>query len=87
MRERMHASVNTDKAGNHIIVRLQHSLDAITYNIPLTLKIYVPEEWKKVGVKQNDHQQELQPQKDMKGNYILYTANPNKGAIELSQKL
>ena len=85
MRERMNASVTTGKTGDRIIVHLQHSLDANTYNIPLTLKTYVPEEWKKVEVKQNDFQKQFQAQKDSKGNYILYTVNPNKGAIELSK--
>jgi len=83
MREKMHASVTTDKTGDRIIVHLQHSLDANTYNIPLTLKTYVPDEWKKVEVKQNDFQKQFQAQKDSKGNYILYTVNPNKGPIEL----
>ncbi len=83
MRERMHASVTTDKKGDRIIVHLQHSLDANTYNIPLTLKTYVPDEWKKVEVKQNGFQKQFQAQKDSKGNYILYTVNPNKGQIEL----
>ena len=85
MRERMHASVTADKTGDRIIVHLQHSLDANTYNIPLTLKTYVPEEWKKVEVKQNDFKKQLQAQKDSKGSYILYTVNPNKGVIELSR--
>ena len=85
MRERMTASIDETKTGDRIIVHLQHSLDANTYNIPLTLKTYVPEEWKKVEVKQNDFQKQFQAQKDSKGNYILYTVNPNKGAIELSK--
>jgi hypothetical protein len=84
VRERMHATVNSDKTDNHIMVHLQHSLDADIYNIPLTLKTYVPADWKKVGVKQDDDHRQLQPQKDSKGNYILYRANPNKGIIELA---
>ena len=35
MRERMHASVNTGKTGNHIVVHLQHSLDTSTYGFHL----------------------------------------------------
>jgi len=84
MRERMHASVNTDKKNDRIIVHLQHSLDVKTYDVPLTLKTYIPEEWKKVEVMQGSDKQQLQIQKDNKGNYILYNVNPNKGTIELS---
>jgi len=83
MRERMHASIKTDKTGNRIIVHLHHSLDTSTYNIPLTLKTYVPEKWKKVEVKQDNYKGQLKTQKDTKGNYILYRASPNNGAIEL----
>ncbi len=84
MRERMHASVNTDKTCNGMVVHVQHSLDTNTYNIPLTLKTYVPKEWKKVEVKQDDRQQQLQSQKDAGGNYILYRVTPNKRATVLT---
>jgi peptidoglycan/xylan/chitin deacetylase (PgdA/CDA1 family) len=87
MRERMNASVNTEKSGNKIIVHLQHTLDKNTYNIPLTLKTYVPVEWKHVELKQDGRHQELSLQKNGGQSYILYQANPNGGVIELSQKL
>jgi hypothetical protein len=86
MRERMHASVNTETTIDQIIVHLKHSLDTSTYNIPLTLKTYVPAEWQKVEVTQDNNKQQLQTQKDNRGNYILYNANSNKGAIELSSR-
>jgi peptidoglycan/xylan/chitin deacetylase (PgdA/CDA1 family) len=84
MRERMHASVNSSKEGNHILVHLKHSLDAKTYDVPLTLKTYVPAQWHKVKVKQDNDVQYLQVQKDEKGNFILYRAMPNSNVIELS---
>ncbi|HEY6976877.1 MAG TPA: polysaccharide deacetylase family protein [Chitinophagaceae bacterium] len=86
MRERMHASVNSAQSGNRIVVHLQHSLDTGTYDIPLTLKTYVPKEWKNAEVKQDDHRQQPAIQKDTKGNYILYQTYPNRGDVELSQK-
>jgi len=86
MRERMHASVNTEKTGNHIVVHLQHSLDTNIYNIALTLKTYVPKEWERVEVKQGNYQELFKTQKDPKGNYIVYRASANKGAIKLSAR-
>lgn len=83
MRERMHASVTIDKKNNHIIVHLTHTLDTTTYDVPLTLKTYVPENWKQVEVKQDNHKKQIKTQKDSKGYYVLYQAAPNKGAIEL----
>ena len=85
MRERMHATVNTEKTNDAIIVHLQHSLNANTYNIPLTLKTYIPENWKQIKVKQGNMQQQLQSLKDAKGNYVLYHAMPGKDVIELSK--
>jgi len=82
MRERMHANVTTDKTNDHILVHLKHSLDPI-YNIPLTLKTYVPDGWKHVEVKQGNYKKQLSVQKDTKGNYVLYRANANQGTIQL----
>jgi peptidoglycan/xylan/chitin deacetylase (PgdA/CDA1 family) len=86
MRERMHASTTESKTAGRIIVHLQHSLDANTYNIPLTLKTYVQQYgWKKVTVKQDEFKKKFQVQKDSDGDYILYTVKPNKGPIVLSK--
>ncbi len=86
MRERMHASLQTDKTKNKLVVHLQHSLDKNTYNIPLTLKTYVPQAWKAVTVTQDGKHQKVQANQDAKGTYVLYNASPNKGAIEVAAK-
>ena len=59
-------------------------MDKHIYNMPLTLKTYVPGGWKKVKVIQGDQQQQVQSKEDAKGNYILYEAMPDKGDIDLS---
>jgi peptidoglycan/xylan/chitin deacetylase (PgdA/CDA1 family) len=86
MRERMHASVITDNSGDRLIVHVQHSLDTSVYNVPLTLKTYVPSKWKKAAVKQDVHIQLVQTHEDAKGEYILYHVNPNEGAVQLSRR-
>jgi peptidoglycan/xylan/chitin deacetylase (PgdA/CDA1 family) len=83
MRERMHASVNSDTTHNRIIVHLQHSLDKKVYDIPLTLKTYVPNNWRNAQVTQDSHKHKFKVNADSKGNYILYRADPNKGTIEI----
>jgi peptidoglycan/xylan/chitin deacetylase (PgdA/CDA1 family) len=85
MRERMHAEVTENKNNKKITVHLTHSLDEHIYNMALTLKTYVPGDWKKVKVIQADQQQQVQSKNDKKGNYILYQAMPDKGEIELSE--
>ncbi len=84
MRERMHAQVQTKKNGNKLAVNLTHTLDKKWYNLPLTLKTYVPANWKSVTVVQNAKKQQVTSSRDAKGTFVLYQALPNTAAIELS---
>jgi len=84
VRERMSAKVKTNDEKDKITVHLTHSLDPQTYDLPLTLKTYVPAKWENVLVKQNEKQQKVSCKKDSNGSYILYQAFPNKGIIEVS---
>jgi peptidoglycan/xylan/chitin deacetylase (PgdA/CDA1 family) len=47
MREREHATVSADEKDGKISISLTHSLDKSMYNLPLTLKTYVPDKWSK----------------------------------------
>jgi peptidoglycan/xylan/chitin deacetylase (PgdA/CDA1 family) len=85
VRERMGAKVKTNDEKDKITVDLTHSLDPKTYDLPLTLKTYVPENWENVTVKQDDKKQKLSSAKDSGGTYILYHAFPNKGSIKISK--
>jgi hypothetical protein len=84
VRERMDAKVKVKNEKNKILINLTHSLDTGMYDEPLTLKTYVPKEWKKVLVKQKEKEQHLQTKKDEQGFYALYQAIPNTGEIELT---
>jgi peptidoglycan/xylan/chitin deacetylase (PgdA/CDA1 family) len=83
IRERMNAKIKVQQKGDQIGVSLTHSLDVQLYNIPLTLKTYVPSGWKNVLIKQETKEQHVQPKHDSKGTYVLYQAYPNTGSIEL----
>jgi peptidoglycan/xylan/chitin deacetylase (PgdA/CDA1 family) len=78
MRERIHANVTENKTDKSITVRFTQILDSKVYNVPLTLKTYVPENWINVKITSGNHQQKKQVQKDNKGNYILYDAMPQE---------
>jgi hypothetical protein len=80
----MNAKVQVSKKENKVILNLQHSLDKTVYNLPLTLKSYVPNAWKTVKVKQGAKEQRVQPKQDAKGMFILYQAFPNAEPVELS---
>ncbi len=85
MRERMSASVKARKTKNNISISLTHNLDKSMYDIPLTLKTYVPAGWKDIGVKQGTQNSRVTTQQDEKGSFVLYRAVPNSDQVVLSK--
>ncbi len=85
MRQRMDAKVNTKIRDNKISVELTHQLDTTMYNIPLTLKTYLPAEWDTVKIKQGDNEQSVKTNNDTKGVYVQYEAYPNQHTIEVNK--
>ena len=86
MRERMNATVNAERKKNSITVSLRHSLDMNDYNIPLTVKTYVPKEWKNVLLRAGKHDVQLKIKKDNRGSYVLYTVMPNNNPLEITRQ-
>ncbi len=84
MREREGAGLKYKQANGNTIVTLTHSLDQSMYNLPLTLKTYVPANWKHIVVQQGSHSQKINVQTDDKGSYAIYQTYPNEGELILS---
>ncbi|MFA6246901.1 MAG: polysaccharide deacetylase family protein [Mucilaginibacter sp.] len=84
MRERQNAKVKTT-SNSSITVTLSHTLNKAMYNVPLTLKTYVPVNWKLVKVTQGASRQTLKimAATDKAGPYIIYRAKPNNLPIKL----
>lgn len=83
IRERMNASVKTRDNKNNMVINLSHSLDKTMYDLPLTLKTYIPSAWKEVEIKQGNVNTRIRPQQDTKGSYVQYRAKPNSVEIVL----
>ena len=83
IRERMNGRINSSKQGDIIKVELTHTLDPELYDLPLTLKTYVPSEWRSARVKQGDTIQHVQVSSDGEGHFVLYQAVPNVKPVEL----
>ena len=83
MREREDVKITDVKNGDKIKVTLNQSLDKKMYNVPLTLKTYVPSGWKHAGIRQSKHGSVVLVVNDNKGSYVQYLAYPDEGAIEL----
>ena len=83
MREREHASVNAAANNGTITVTLTHSLDPTMYDLPLTLKTYVPAGWRNITITQGQSTQHVEAKNDEKGSYILYQLTPNKTTAQI----
>ena len=77
MREREHAKIETAEANGGIYIHLTHTLDPTTYDLPLTLKTYVPQKWMEVIVTQGPRTQHPMILHDAGGYYVLYQVKPN----------
>ncbi len=86
MRERESAKVNSVQGNGKITVTLTHSLDKKMYDLPLTLKTYIPGDWKHVKQVQGKHTNQLSINKDTNGNYVLYQADADGESIILANK-
>jgi peptidoglycan/xylan/chitin deacetylase (PgdA/CDA1 family) len=85
MRERQNGRVRTTQSGRELEVRLTHSLDARLYDAPLTLRTSVPNAWTSVRVSQGSRNTTVPVQKDARGTFIVYDAEPGNTAVTLRQ--
>lgn len=81
--QRMEATVSTERQGDTLSVSLTHSLGE-RYDLPLTLKTYVPASWSQVQVYQGETQREGVLEEDQHGAYVLYQARPNAEPVRLT---
>lgn len=85
MRERQSAKVQSNLKNGHIAVSVSHPLNKGFYNIPFTMKTYVPTEWKKVSVTQNGKKHMVKTMNDNGSNYVLYQVNANGSPVLLAR--
>lgn len=82
LRERKNTAVTSEMDGNEIEINLTSGLDPIVYNVPVTLKTYIPNRWNTVSVKQQDGQTiPSEIMEDAGGKYVLYSVVPHSGNI------
>jgi hypothetical protein len=84
MRERMHGQVVSYRDGDVISVVLRSDLTDMSYDLPLTLKTYVPKEWNTVEVRQGERTKRLAVVHTKDEGYVLYQAVPGAEAVTLS---
>jgi peptidoglycan/xylan/chitin deacetylase (PgdA/CDA1 family) len=88
IRERKHTAISSVFRRDEIEVCLNSELDPAVYDVPVTLKTYVPKSWKSAvlsNAKGKGDPHTLQIRKDEMGSYVLYTVSLNEGKILLSK--
>ncbi|WPP51206.1 polysaccharide deacetylase family protein [Catalinimonas niigatensis] len=87
IRERKGTEVNASAEEDRILINLSSDLDTEVYNVPLTLKTYVPEDWNTVFLQtagKEEDQSVLEIQQDEQGYYVLYTIRPDEKEVVLA---
>lgn len=85
IRERSRGTVTSYKDGEVIAVILRSGLTQLSYDLPLTLKTFVPREWKIVEVRQGDRTHQVKVVRSDNADYVLYQAMPNAEVVRLSR--
>jgi len=83
MRERAHGEVRSYQDGDAFSVVLRDDLTDLSYDLPLTLKTYVPIDWHVVEVRQGKRTTRAEVTHDQGRGYVLYQAVPNAEVIRL----
>ncbi|MCB0687896.1 MAG: polysaccharide deacetylase family protein [Saprospiraceae bacterium] len=83
LRERNNVSVTNQWTDDHVKIQMVSSLDTSIYNIPLTLKTYIPDGWRDVEVKQGNLLLDKEVKKDDTGKYVLFNLAPGNTEIDI----
>lgn len=83
MRERAHGEVRSYQDGDSLTVVVRDDLADLSYDLPLTLKTYVPIDWRVVEVNQGKRTMRAEVLHDQVGAYVLYQAIPNAEVARL----
>ena len=87
IRERRNAVITSVVRDATIVVNISSDLDPTVYDVPVTLKTYVPMAWKTTVLNNKTKQEnQLRIQKDDLGPYVLYSVLPGEGEIILSEQ-
>ncbi|MFC2090406.1 polysaccharide deacetylase family protein [Bacteroidota bacterium] len=86
IRERKNAVISSKVQEESINVHISTELDLQVYNVPLTVKTYLPETWKTILLTRQtkDPPLKLTAEKDELGTYVMYSYTPGEGEIRLS---
>jgi peptidoglycan/xylan/chitin deacetylase (PgdA/CDA1 family) len=89
IRERKSTILTSIVQDDSFVVKISNGLDPEVYDVPITLKTYVPNAWKTAILKKKTELKEqlkLKVQRDAKGSYVLYSVTPSEDEIILAEQ-
>ena len=85
IRKRKDASVESHFKNDQISVSVSHPLDPSVYDVPLTFKTYVPNDWTQVNLGLGGPgDQILEVGQDPEGRFVMYEIDADRSTITLS---
>lgn len=81
IRARQNTEVESSYEKGKITISLKSGLDPEIYSVPLTIKTYLPEDWKEP---KKEGKESLEILKDSKGNYVLTTLSLAEKSTEIT---
>ena len=84
IRERKNTTIESELENDRLVIRLTTELDPKVYNIPVTIKAYIPESWTKISIT-DPAGKDIQAifKSDSNGSYILFNVLPSVGELVL----
>jgi len=86
LRERQNAVIDNAVENDQIKIRVTSELDTSIYNIPLTLKTYIPDDWMDVEIRQGDDLIPSSRKEDSLGQYVLFNVSASSNEIYIQLK-
>ncbi len=81
IRARQNSTVESSLENGKITIRLQSNLNPEIYSVPLTVKTYIPQDWKSA---KTENQKPLELHQDEKGSYVLVSMSLSEPEISIS---
>jgi peptidoglycan/xylan/chitin deacetylase (PgdA/CDA1 family) len=85
--ERMGSSISETKENDAINISLSSDLDKNIYDLPLSLKTRVPDDWKLVTLQCGNETRRLEVTGEGGSHYVMYSVKPDGRTLSLSKAL
>ncbi|WP_057938358.1 polysaccharide deacetylase family protein [Algoriphagus resistens] len=85
IRERKAAKIRSTLEGNKISITLNSDLDSKVYNVPLTFKTYLPDDWNGANLIKKEGNNLLEVMSDSGGKYVFCSIPISEGKIQLAK--